>query len=1153
MGMEAQYNQQRAFTDVIAFRRPVRPGFIPVEYIRPIVSEYLKPRSEFSEVVTGENIPIKPKSYVDVTKSAISETENPDITINSEYSASGVSSIPSEFLGIGEPTRKPLWSNRRSSAYFSRLSTDTPTTTRTQKTFRTQYVTSQPTVPIEPYTISPVPNEPLTLEIVKSQPNKNIFNVITPQNKPDHILNTSKVPRTVWTVATTELPESTTYTQSELDTSESSTQADVVSNEKVKVKSSYPGNQLHGYTCRNVNEYYSVANQCNGYVECENNIASWHVCPEGLHFDLNRKWPAFPCAYPFEVQCQSQYITSISYVDVLPKRSEIINGTVAKSAELETVKPEQTIYDYSDYSTPAPEQPTRKSLWSRQTIEISSDIPTTTVTQKSYEPPSSSYMRTTYAIFNPQETMESYTNNVIYESAISESATSASYENLPVGISTTYMQPETETPEPSTLPNESKDDVSNETPAVVSVTYIPPQTIPDISIPNIILPSYTSRPEITVTNQESTSEPNLNELPTQATTQNNQPINTIPTWSFPSRPSYTDLATTSTTTTTIKPITHSIIDFTTRPTVSQKPLHYYSVNLLNDYTCRDVNGYYSVENQCDEYIECENNKAYQNLCPDGLYFNPKAKWPAYPCAYPSEVKCHSQSFIRPAQPTDQCYHRYGIFPTSNGDCGHFIMCQEGLATLMSCPSGLAFNPITSICDWPVNVPDCNLDVAPHNVPQRGLLLTKVPIQGSAIDDKIRLVSNENATITSSNNNVSNSIVPENKLTSSVSYLKFTERPQVVDVTLRKKAEILTKKYDITIVYPENYVKSSSSVILELPDITTSTPMDFHLNKFDESTERREALSATNNPTTDKNSPPSDLSASSLYEQPQNESFRIIPQSESLTSQPDKIKVGVSNKTLPEDSIPTYPDNNLKPSVKHPFVFRLNLKRYLIRNQASDYNLNQNEQTKPTIPIEQYVTQRPDAVLTTTSSPTTNNKAYQNTCPDGLHFDLAVIWPAFPCTLSRIFSSTEQKQYSDECPRSYGFFPAPKDDCGHFIICQEGSAIKMSCPPGLVFNSIRSTCDWPVNVPGCNPTIFQDFICPEMPLDTIEDSSHLIYNYRYKNSCKKYIACQEGSPRLLSCDAGLSFDENTQKCVNSNLITNCDIGRKTLQYLNKTIT
>ncbi|XP_047534934.1 uncharacterized protein LOC125069471 [Vanessa atalanta] len=1052
-----------------------------------MVSEYLKPGNEFSEVVKGENIPIKPKSYVDVTKSAISETENPDIKINSEYSASGVSSIPFEFLGIGQPTRKPLWSKRTSTGYFSRRSTDTPTTTRTQKTFRTQYVISQPTEPIEPYTVSAVTNEPLTLELV--QPNKKTFNVITPQNKPDHILNTSNVPRSVWTVATTELPESTTYI--ELDTSESSTQADVVSNEKVKVKSSYTVNQLYGYTCRNVNEYYSVANQCNGYVECENNVAHWHVCPEGLHFDSKRKWPAFPCAYPFEVQCQSQTITSISYVDDLPKGSEIINEPEAKSVEVETVKPEQTIYDYSDYSTPAPEQPTRKPLWSRQTIEISSDIPTT-VTQKSYEPPFPSYMRTTYAIFNPQETMESYTNNVIYEPATSESATSASYENLLDDISTTYMEMETETPEPSTLPNESKDDVSNETPAVVSVTYIPPQTIPDISIPNMISPSFTSRPEITVTNQEPTSEPNLNELPAQTTTQNNQPINSRPTWSFPSRPSYAALAPTSTTTTTIKPITHSIIDFTTRPTVSQKPLYYYSVNLLNDYTCRDVNGYYSVENQCDEYIACENNKAYRNLCPDGLYFNPKAKWPAYPCAYPSEVKCPSQSFIHQAQPTDQCYHRYGIFPTSNGDCGHFIMCQEGLATLMSCPSGLAFNPITSTCDWPVNVPDCNLDVfqdftcpsndyalishfisyykyensckqyiicqegrprllscdavAPHNVPQRGLVLTKVPIQGSAINDNIRRVSNENATKTSSNNNnVSNTIVPENNLTSSVSYLKFTESPQVVDVTLRKKAEFVTKKYDITIVYPENYVKSSSSVILELPDITTLTPMDFHLNKSVESTERREALSATNNPTTDKNSAPFDLSASSLYEQPQNESFRIIHQSESLTSQTDKIKVGVSNKTLPEDSIPTYPDNNLKPI---------------------------------------------------------------------------------------------QKQYSDECPRSYGFFPAPKDDCGHFIMCQEGSAITMSCPPGLAFNSIRSTCDWPVNVPGCNPTIFQDIICPEVPLDTIEDSSHLIYNYRYKNSCKKYIACQEGSPRLLSCDAGLSFDENTHKCVNSSLITNC---------------
>ncbi|XP_046973294.1 uncharacterized protein LOC124539961 [Vanessa cardui] len=530
----------------------------------------------------------------------------------------------------------------------------------------------------------------------------------------------------------------------------------------------------------------------------------------------------------------------------------------------------------------------------------------------------------------------------MYPPATSQSVTSESYQKLPVDISSTYKQPETETPEPYNLPTEIKDDGSNGTPTGVSVTYIPSQNIPDISPPNIISPSSPSRPEIIeVTNQESASEPNWNELPAQTTAQNSQ----RPTWNFPSRPSYAAQASTSITPTS-KPILQPIIDLTTRPTVPQRPLQYYAVNQLNDYICRDINGYYSVSNQCDEYIECVNNKAYRNLCPDGLHFDPKAKWPAYPCAYPSEVKCESQSIIQQAHPTDQCPHRYGIFPTPNGDCGHYIVCQEGLATLMPCPSGLAFNPITSTCDWLVNVPGCNLD----------------------------------------------EMIPFNE---------------------------------------------------GLSNITNSTTMDIHLNKSDESTEAREVPSTTDNPFIEKISAPTDLPATSLYEQSQS-----------------------------------------------------------------------------------------------------NNKAYQNKCPDGLNFNPATAWPAFPCSYPSEVKCPEQsispqKQYSDECPRSYGFFPAPKGDCEHFIMCQDGSAVTMSCPPGLAFNSIKSNCDWPVNVPGCNPTIFQDFTCPEMPLDTFEDPSHTIYNYRYKNSCKKYIACQEGSPRLLSCDTGLSFDEKTQKCVNSNLITNCN--------------
>ncbi|CAG9575663.1 unnamed protein product [Danaus chrysippus] len=126
---------------------------------------------------------------------------------------------------------------------------------------------------------------------------------------------------------------------------------------------------------------------------------------------------------------------------------------------------------------------------------------------------------------------------------------------------------------------------------------------------------------------------------------------------------------------------------------------------IGNFKCKD-DGFYPITNQCDDFIECKSGVAIQNSCPDGLHFNPAAKHSEFPCAYPSEVKCESQAASRKAQPTSECPRRYGYFSLPSGACDKYIMCQEGLATVMSCPAGLAFNIATSSCDWPSNVPDC---------------------------------------------------------------------------------------------------------------------------------------------------------------------------------------------------------------------------------------------------------------------------------------------------------------------------------------------------------------------------------------------------------------------------------------------------------------
>ncbi|XP_052747486.1 protein obstructor-E-like [Bicyclus anynana] len=127
---------------------------------------------------------------------------------------------------------------------------------------------------------------------------------------------------------------------------------------------------------------------------------------------------------------------------------------------------------------------------------------------------------------------------------------------------------------------------------------------------------------------------------------------------------------------------------------------------LQDYRCSQANGYEAVSRQCDVFIECEDNIAVQQICPDGLHFNSKAAWPSYPCGYPTEVQCGASDAVQPAQRSEECPHLYGVFRSSN-NCESYTWCFDGIARLMYCPAGLVFNAEKSLCDFPSNVPDCS--------------------------------------------------------------------------------------------------------------------------------------------------------------------------------------------------------------------------------------------------------------------------------------------------------------------------------------------------------------------------------------------------------------------------------------------------------------
>ncbi|CAB3237025.1 unnamed protein product [Arctia plantaginis] len=125
--------------------------------------------------------------------------------------------------------------------------------------------------------------------------------------------------------------------------------------------------------------------------------------------------------------------------------------------------------------------------------------------------------------------------------------------------------------------------------------------------------------------------------------------------------------------------------------------------------CKSKNGYYSVEGSCDSYIRCNDYVPVHQTCPDGLHYNPDAKYPNYPCGYPSDVLCLGRGSVQPAQPTEECPHQYGYFSSpyaAPDNCGHYRVCIEGRAIDMHCPTGLAFNADSGRCDWPHLVPSC---------------------------------------------------------------------------------------------------------------------------------------------------------------------------------------------------------------------------------------------------------------------------------------------------------------------------------------------------------------------------------------------------------------------------------------------------------------
>ncbi|KAJ0181068.1 hypothetical protein K1T71_003153 [Dendrolimus kikuchii] len=219
------------------------------------------------------------------------------------------------------------------------------------------------------------------------------------------------------------------------------------------------------------------------------------------------------------------------------------------------------------------------------------------------------------------------------------------------------------------------------TAAPITHPMLPPRTLPPVTLPPTTLAPPTAPP-----------------VTAAPITQPTLPLITLPPANLPpttaAQPTYLPAESRNTTITYIS---------TQPPAITES-------DIVQGYNCQQANGYFSVANKCDSYVECKGNIAVSRICPDGLHFNPKSKYAEYPCAYPVEVQCTAGLVTQTPIPTSQCANLYGFFPMSNGDCSKYIVCQDGIANIMTCPPGLVFNKNIDDCDWPINVPSCNLDI-----------------------------------------------------------------------------------------------------------------------------------------------------------------------------------------------------------------------------------------------------------------------------------------------------------------------------------------------------------------------------------------------------------------------------------------------------------
>ncbi|XP_048516336.1 serine-rich adhesin for platelets-like [Athalia rosae] len=385
------------------------------------------------------------------------------------------------------------------------------------------------------------------------------------------------------------------------------------------------------------------------------------------------------------------------------------------------------------------------------------------------------------------------------------------------------------------------------------------------------------------------------------------------------------------------------------------------------------------------------------------------------------------------------------------DCGLFYQCDRGHKVLNKCPSGLHFNPVLQVCDWPENVDCASNGGSNPNEPEK-----PDEVETTVSTDSTTSAKPEEVETTVSTDSTT-SEKPDEVITTVSTDSTTSEKPDEVITTVSTDSTTSEKPDEV-----ETTVSTDSTTSEKPDEVITTVSTDSTTSEKPDEVVTTVSTDSTTSEESDENG--TTVSAGSTASEESGESSTTTAPNE--TSDPNEF----------EWSTPagiTDTNNTVCPLAFIPHECKCNLfykcdeqGRWIRQSCASGLQFNDRTQ----------VCDWPHNVgcvdgADQTTSPSTEAPA---SVPTVKPTSAPVSSTTKVTTTTEVTTAkqTTTPAYGTECsgtcpsvdPLDYTVLLAHKD-CTKFCMCSNGVQFVRNCPGLLYFNNELKTCDWP-EASGC---------------------------------------------------------------------------------------